>query len=189
MVVSRAVCANATMKSRRSARRWLRKVTVERRGRIAANSGNKVGRPSDSRMNSGPRQRDADRQGPADDQCREAGRRGQRTPQIVEHLPQADERHAAVAAAMCGGAGVAAAENPRQQLPVAANPAVLAQRGDVVPRRKVLDHFHIGRQAGAREDAFEQIVAEQRAFRHASGERGLEGVDVVDALAGERAFA
>ena len=66
---------------------------------------------------------------------------------------------------------------------------MLAQRRDVVARREVLDHLDVGGQAGAREDAFEQVVAEQRAFRHAPGQRRLEGIDVVDALAGERAFA
>ena len=55
----------------------------------------------------------------------------------------------------------ARAEHPRQQLPVAARPAVLAQRVDVVAGGKVFDDLDIGGQAGAREDPFEQIVAEQ----------------------------
>jgi hypothetical protein len=37
--------------------------------------------------------------------------------------------------------------------------------------------------------ALEQVVAEQRALGHAPGERRLEGVDVVDALAGVGPFA
>ena len=37
--------------------------------------------------------------------------------------------------------------------------------------------------AGARERALEQVVAEQRVLGHAAGERRLERVDVVDALA------
>ncbi len=37
--------------------------------------------------------------------------------------------------------------------------------------------------------AFEEVVAEQRVLRHAAGERRLEGVDVVDALAGVGALA
>ena len=86
-------------------------------------------------------------------------------------------------------ADIAPSEDPRQQLPVAAHPAVLAQRRHVVARRKVFDHFDVRSEAGAREDAFEQIVAQQRALRHSPGERSLEGVDVVDALAGERTFA
>jgi hypothetical protein len=47
----------------------------------------------------------------------------------------------------------------------------------------LLDHLDIGDQAGARKDALEQVVAEQRALRDPPGQRGLEGVDVVDALA------
>ncbi len=46
----------------------------------------------------------------------------------------------------------AAAEEPGQQLPVAARPAVLARRGDVVARRELLDHLDVGGEAGARED-------------------------------------
>ena len=82
-----------------------------------------------------------------------------------------------------------AAENPRQQLPVAARPAVVAQGADIVARRKFLDDLDIGGEAGAGEHALEQIVAEQRRIRRAAGQRGLESVDVVDALAGIGAFA
>jgi len=80
------------------------------------------------------------------------------------------------------------AEHPGQQLPVAAGPAVLALGGDVVARRELLDHLDVGRQAGPRENAFEQVVAEHGVGRNATGERCLEGVDVVDALAGVRAL-
>ena len=43
--------------------------------------------------------------------------------------------------------------------------------------------------ARTRDRAFEQIVAEHRVFVDAALQRRLEGVDVVEALAGERAFA
>jgi hypothetical protein len=49
----------------------------------------------------------------------------------------------------------AAAEDPRQQLPVAAGPTVLAGGGDVVAGREVLDDLDVGDESGAREDAFE----------------------------------
>ena len=80
------------------------------------------------------------------------------------------------------------AEDPGQQLPVAAHPAMLARRRDVVARGKFLDHLDVGGQAGAREDAFQQIVAENRVFRNLAFERGLEDVDVVDSLAAIGAF-
>jgi len=51
MLTSSPVCASATLKSRRNARRWLRNVTVERRGRMAANNGSSVGSASASSMN------------------------------------------------------------------------------------------------------------------------------------------
>ncbi len=109
-------------------------------------------------------------------------RREQRPPQVVEHLAAADRRE-------CGPTSVGDRDDPGQQLPVAARPAMLALGGDVVAGGKLLDHLDIGGEAGAGEDAFEQIVAEQRVLRHAAGERRLEGIDVVDALAGVGALA
>ena len=53
------------------------------------------------------------------------------------------------------------ADQPRQQLPVAAGPAVLAQGVDVVARGKRLDDLDIGGKTGAGEDALEQVVTEQ----------------------------
>ncbi|MCY1284316.1 hypothetical protein D9M70_332150 [compost metagenome] len=66
---------------------------------------------------------------------------------------------------------------------------MLAPRGDVVAGREFLDHLDVRRQPRAREHALEQIVAEHRVLGNAPGERGLEGIDVVDALAGVGAFA
>ena len=79
--------------------------------------------------------------------------------------------------------------DPGQELPVAARPAMLALGGDVVAGRELLDDLDVGREARAGEDAFEEIVAEQGVLRHAPGERRLEGIDVVDALAGVGALA
>ena len=61
--------------------------------------------------------------------------------------------------------------------------------GDVVAGGKLLDDLDIGGEPGAGEDAFEQIVAEQGRVGHPAGQRRLESVDVVDALAGVGAFA
>ena len=134
-----------------------------------------------------PDERGGQRQGPARQQRDERRRRRQGAPQIVEHLPEADRRDGA------GGflrqAALHAAEQPRQQLPVAARPAMLACRGDVVAGGKLLDHLDVGGQARAGEDAFEEIVAQHRVVGHAAAQRGLEGVDVVDALAGVGALA
>jgi hypothetical protein len=160
--------------------------TSRQDGREQRQQGRQAERQQDE---TGPPQCDRRRQRPAHDERGHRRGRGQGAAQVVEHLPQADERHAAVAAAMFRRADVAPAEYPGQQLPVAAHPAVLAQRRDVVARRKVLDDFDVGGEAGAREDAFEEVMAQQRALRHAARERGFEGIDVIDALAGERTFA
>ena len=80
-------------------------------------------------------------------------------------------------------------DDPRQQLPIATRPPVVAKRGDVVPGGEILHHLHIGNQAGAGEDALEQIVAEQGVLRNAALQRRLERINIVDALAGVGAFA
>lgn len=122
-----------------------------------------------------PGQRAAQQQG------QQASRGQQRAAQVVQHLPAAQRGQR--------GTLVAPAQHPRQQLPVAARPAVLALHGHVVAGRKVLHHLHVRSQAGARQHALEQVVAEQRVLGHAPGQRGFEGVHVVDALAGVRALA
>ena len=65
----------------------------------------------------------------------------------------------------------------------------MAARRDIVTVGELLDDFDVGGEAGAGEDAFEQIVAEQRRFLNPPGQRGFERIDVVDPLAGVRAFA
>src|SRR5271165_2591356 len=84
---------------------------------------------------------------------------------------------------------MAAPEEPWQQLPVPACPAMLTRRGNVIARGKFLDDLDIRRKAGAREDAFEQIVAQERSVFHPTIECRLEGVNVVDPLTGIRALA
>ncbi len=109
-------------------------------------------------------------------------RREQRPPQIVEDLAEPD---GAVTACL----SVRQPKYPGQQLPVAARPAVLALGGDVVTGREFVDHLDIGGKTGAREDAFEEVVAQQRVLRDAAGQGRFEGVDIIDALAGIRTFA
>src|SRR5207245_8484268 len=82
-----------------------------------------------------------------------------------------------------------ASDQPRQQLPIAARPAMLARRRDLVAGRKILEELDVGDQRGAREETLEEVVAEQGVLRHPPLERALERVDVVDPLAGVRAFA
>ena len=55
------------------------------------------------------------------------------------------------------------------------------REGEVV-RRIVVDEVDVGAERRSRVRAFEEIVAEERVLRYASGERGFERIDVVDAL-------
>ena len=126
-------------------------------------------------------------QGPPRQQGHDTCRRRQRPPQIVEHLPTADRRKRARAPVSEGR--VDTTENPGQQLPVTAGPAVLARSGHVIARRKLLDDLDIGSQAGASECPLEKVVTEKRALRHAAVKRSFKRIQIVDALAGIGAFA
>ena len=80
-------------------------------------------------------------------------------------------------------------QGPGKELPVAPGPAMLTPGGDVVAGRELLDHLDIRGETGAGEDSLQEIVAEKHVFRHPPGEGRLEGVDVVDSLAGVRPLA
>jgi len=61
---------------------------------------------------------------------------------------------------------------------------MLARGGGHVLGGRGLEELDVGHEAGAGEQGLEQVVAQQRVVGHAPRERRLEGVDVVDALAG-----
>ena len=61
---------------------------------------------------------------------------------------------------------------------------MLSRGSHAVARGKFLDHFDIGGEAGAREYALQQIVAENGALRDLSGESTLKDIDFVNSLAG-----
>ena len=105
-----------------------------------------------------------------------------RSPQVVEHLPATHRRNRAAIAIYVGK--WTTAENPRQKLPVAARPAVVARRSHVVAGRKLFNDLDIGSEARPGEHALEQIVAQQRRVRNPVRQRGLECINVVDAFAG-----
>ena len=58
-----------------------------------------------------------------------------------------------------------------------------------VVRGKFVEELDVGGQRGAREGAFEQIVAEQGVFGHFAVDGFLKSVEIVNALPGERSFA
>ena len=65
---------------------------------------------------------------------------------------------------------------------------MLARGFDFIADREIFDQFDISYEGAARQRTFEQIMAENSVFLDLALDRGLEGVDVVEALASERAF-
>src|SRR5579872_5075795 len=125
--------------------------------------------------------RGSQRQSPSHDQCEERGRRRQRPPQVIQHLPATDQGNRG---SMLIAAGIrSTAEDPWQQLPIAARPSMLASCRGVVARGELFDYLNIGCQPGSREDSLQQIVAEDSAFGEPAGERCLEGVYIINSLA------
>ena len=82
-----------------------------------------------------------------------------------------------------------ARQQPRRNLPIPANPAVPAAHVRAVAGRIFLVQLHVAQQPGPRVTPFQQVVAEYPVLGKASLERPLEGIDVVDPLADERALA
>ena len=113
-----------------------------------------------------------------DKQC-ERGRQHQRAAQIVQHFPRA-ERIDAVAPGV---------PEQRNQLPVAACPAVVAHGGHAGMVRRVFNQHHVADKAAARNAAFEQVVAEHRFIGQALIQHGMQSPDMQQALAAETAGA
>ena len=63
---------------------------------------------------------------------------------------------------------------------------MLAGRGNIVARRKILENFDVGDQPRACENTFQQVVTENATVGNSAGKSGLEGVHVVDAFAAVR---
>ena len=64
----------------------------------------------------------------------------------------------------------------------------MANGADVIAGREFLDDLDIRGESGAREHALEEIVTEEGRVRRAVRERGLERVDLVNALSGIRSL-
>ena len=79
--------------------------------------------------------------------------------------------------------------DPGKQLPVASRPAMLALGADVVARGKLFDDLNVRGQPRPCKDPLEQVMTQMAVLRHPSCQCRSEGIDVIDALAGERAFA
>ena len=135
----------------------------------------------------GPRQRRARQQGPAGHEERRRHRRDEAAAEIVENLEARNERQLIALDAACAVAHER--EEPTQDLPVAAHPAMLPPGMGQDARRIVVHQLDIGDQRRAGVDPLEQVVREQRVLGHPPLERRAEGVDVVEPLAGEDPLA
>ena len=122
---------------------------------------------------------------PARHQHRQEHGRGEAPPQVVQNLPAADERQRVALDAV---ARRDEGKEPEENLPVAANPAMLPPRVRQDAGGILVHELHVGDQGHPRMEPLEQVVRQQRVLRHAVVERGHEGVHVVEALAGEDPF-
>ncbi len=107
---------------------------------------------------------DPGRIGPPGHQERHGRRRHQAAPQVVEDLPPRDERQPIAPPA---GARRHHGQQPPQDLPVAAHPAMLAFRMREHARRIVVDDLDVGDERRARVQPLEQVVRQQGVLRHA----------------------
>src|SRR5438128_11192121 len=82
-----------------------------------------------------------------------------------------------------------ARQQPRQNLPVASNPAMPPDGVDFVARRIFLVKCHVAHQTAAGVDRFQQVVAQNSILRKAAGQCAPESIDVINAFADERALA
>ena len=76
---------------------------------------------------------------------------------------------------------------PGQELPVAPDPAMLSAGIGVVPGGKVVEELRVAEQPAAGVVALDQVVAENVIFGKCFARGRLEGIDLVDSLAGEAA--
>src|SRR5690606_31761165 len=105
-----------------------------------------------------PDERRARQRGPPEEEEDDERRRRQRAPHVVEDLPAPDdgERVAPPAAARVAYGG----EQPREELPVAADPAVEPHGPRAVARGVVVEELEVRDERGAGVVALEEVVRE-----------------------------
>ena len=107
-------------------------------------------------------------------------------PEIVEDLPAGEDRQPIRLGAIGSRHH---RRQPLKELPVAPNPAVLPPGVGEISARIVIIDVDVGDQAGAGEVAFDQIVRQQPILGEPPVGCLLEGVDLVNPLAGEAPLA
>ena len=124
--------------------------------------------------------------GPAQQEERGQGDRQQAAPQVVEQFPARQRRQGVGRTAAIGSGHTG--QQPAQQLPVAAHPAITSAGIGLIGGRILFIQQHVGQQGRAQVAAFQQVMAENPVFRKALTQRALEGVDIVNTLADEGTF-
>ncbi len=127
------------------------------------------------------RQRAAGQPGPGEQEEGHQQRAEHAAAEVVGDLPAVDQRELVRQPAPQRGGHPG--QQPRQQLPVAAHPAVHAHRVAGVVGRVALEEDDVGRERGSPVDALEEVVADERVLGHAVLHAPHEGIDLVDALA------
>ena len=133
-----------------------------------------------------PRRRGTRQDGEARDDEREQRGRQEAPPQVVEDLPLGDEREAVSLEAR---ARRDERQEPPQDLPVPAHPAVLPARVREDVAGVVVDDLDVRDERRPRVKAFEEVVRQERVLGNTAVERRLERVDVVEALPREDSLA
>ena len=128
----------------------------------------------------GPDERAPRQEGPRGPEEGEERGRHEAAPEVVEDLPLTDERETVLHETLwCRDHR----EEPGEDLPVAAHPAVLPPRVCEDVGGVVVHHLHVGDERGACVQPLEEIVRQQRVLGDAPADGRLEGVDVVQSLA------
>ena len=117
----------------------------------------------------------------------ECQRRGRQTaPQVVEDLPAGQHRERILLQARIGAGN--ARHQPLRNLPIPANPTMPAAHIRAVAGGVFLVQLHIAQQPGPGVTPFQKIVAEDPVVGETPAQRPFECINLIDALADERAF-
>src|SRR5205085_11610242 len=113
---------------------------------------------------------------PARQEKKHERERNKAAAKVVRNFPprQRRDRIADAATLRVGNAR----QQPRQNLPVASNPAMPPYGVDLVARRIFLVQYHVAHQTAAGVDRFLQVVAQNSIFWDTPGQRTLTGIDV-----------
>ncbi len=114
------------------------------------------------------------------------GRRHEATAQVVQELPLLDQWQ------RVGSKTVRSwysPEKPRQELPIAADPTMLAAGKCVIPGGKVVEELRVAEQTATSVVALDQVVAKNMVLRKRVARGRIERIDIIDSLTCEAADA